>query len=41
MTPTARMNLAKAVRKKEKKVCPECGKDIHSADCAYYSKKRE
>jgi hypothetical protein len=22
-------------RKKPKEVCPECGKDIHDADCAY------
>lgn len=24
-----------ATRKKTKKTCPECGKDVHDPDCAY------
>lgn len=27
-----------ATRKKTKKTCPECGKDVHDPDCAYYIK---
>jgi hypothetical protein len=29
---------AKDYRKKAKNKCPECGKDIHDPDCAYYEK---
>ncbi len=31
---------AKDFRKKAKSSCPECGKDIHDPDCAYYEKRR-
>ena len=31
---------AKSYKKKAKNVCPECGKDIHDPDCAYYEKGR-
>jgi len=26
------------VKKKTRQACPECGKDIHDPDCAYYQK---
>jgi len=31
-----RLNTAKP--KKPKNTCPECGKDVHDPDCAYYKK---
>ena len=36
----ARMEYAskKNAKKKTKQACPECDKDIHDPDCAYYQK---
>jgi len=30
--------VAKSYKSKPKKACPECGKDIHDPDCAYYER---
>jgi len=40
MANPARVDVAKAVKAKDRDVCPECGKDIHSPECPYYSKRR-
>ncbi|HJX04412.1 MAG TPA: hypothetical protein VJ489_01190 [Thermoplasmata archaeon] len=28
--------VADARLKRKKELCPECGKDVHDPDCAYY-----
>jgi uncharacterized protein with PIN domain len=39
MVPTPVPHVAaKSFRKKQKSRCPECGKDIHDPDCAFYEK---
>jgi hypothetical protein len=32
--------VARSNKKKPKNACPECGKDIHDPDCAFYEKSR-
>ncbi len=32
--------ITAASRKRAKQICPECGQDVHSADCPYYDRNR-